>query len=169
MSDTKSTTATSDNTAVETKDSPKKADTAAKATTTSDKSKKEDKPATAKSQPASKAKTAAEPVSKEIAKEEVKASKSPEQPTESIEPIEPIVETIPVEQVQAFPVTVTLTRSVGTYRGPSESFLGKSFGGTAQLSDRTSDGQYYKVSYVRSGVGRVTGYMLCREVDSCRF
>lgn len=166
MSDTKSTTASSDNAAVETKDSPKKADTSAKATTTSDKSKKEAKPATAKSQPASKANTATELASKEIAKEEVKAPKSPEQP---IEPIEPIIETIPVEQVPTFPVTVTLTRSVGTYRGPSEAFLGKPFGGTVQLSDRTSDGQYYKVNYVRSGVGLVTGYMRCREVDSCRF
>lgn len=163
MTDTKSTTASTDNTAVETKDSSKKANTAAKTTTTSDKSKKEDKPATAKSQPASKAKTAIEPVSKEVVKEEIKAPESPEQP------IEAIVETIPVEQAPAFPVTVTLTRPVGTYRGPSEAFLGKPFGGSVQLSDRTNDGQYYKVSYVRSGVGLVTGYMLCREVDSCRF
>ena len=94
--------------------------------------------------------------------EEKKAEAKKEEPAKM-----PAVSNVPADAEPDYPFTVKLKRAISTYRGPSLSLKGKSFGGKITVLSCTNNGFYY-VSFVRSGVGLTKAYMLRQEVEKCR-
>lgn len=75
--------------------------------------------------------------------------------------------TLSVTDSNVYPFTVNLTRALSVFRGPSTKVVGKSFGGKITVVG-TAGTEFYRVTFVRSGLGLVEGYMLRKEVDGCR-
>ena len=98
--------------------------------------------------------------------EEKKAEAKKEEPAK-MSAVSNVPADTPADAEPDYPFTVKLKRAISTYRGPSLSLKGKSFGGKITVLSCTNNGFYY-VSFVRSGVGLTKAYMLRQEVEKCR-
>ena len=98
--------------------------------------------------------------------EEKKAEAKKEEPAK-MSAVSNVPADTPADAEPDYPCTVKLKRAISTYRGPSLSLKGKSFGGKITVLSCTNNGFYY-VSFVRSGVGLTKAYMLRQEVEKCR-
>lgn len=98
--------------------------------------------------------------------EEKKAEVKKEEPA-TMTSVSNVPADTPADAEPNYPFTVKLRRAISTYRGPSLSLKGKSFGGKITVLSCTNNGFYY-VSFVRSSVGLTKAYMLRQEVERCR-
>lgn len=73
-----------------------------------------------------------------------------------------------ISEVFAVGARIQLMKPVTTYRGPSRSFAGKSFGGVITVLDSVND-EFLRVSFVRSGLGLCEAFVLTEEVSRCQY
>lgn len=120
----------------------------------------EEKPAKETSKPAAKP---------EASKAEAPKTEAPKKETSAKKEEKPAVKA-PVKKeekpAKVASSTVVLSQPVATYRAPADEFIGKTFGGTVTVVDTVDN--FYKVQFVRAGVGVTEAYMKCQEVDACR-